>query len=127
MLVVKYVHIVAVSVTFALFFVRGLWVLRAYPSPQESWIRYVPHVVDTVIVVSALVFLWDTRNLGWPGPWLTVKLTLIAVYVLLGIVVLKFAQGLGIKVLTWIAALSMFLFVTTIAVLRNPLGIFSLF
>jgi len=127
MLVVKYVHIVAVSVTFALFFVRGLWVLRSYPSPQEAWVRYLPHLVDTVLVVSALVFLWDARNLGWPGQWFTVKLALIAVYAILAIAVLKFARRLGIKVITWIAALLVFLFVTTIAVLHHPLGIISLF
>jgi uncharacterized membrane protein SirB2 len=126
MLVVKYIHIVSVTVTFALFFVRGLWVLRTYPSPQEQWVRFLPYVVDAVLVASALVFLWGARHLGWPGQWFTVKLALIAVYAVLAIVVLKFARGFGVKVLTWIAALLIFLFVTTIAVLHHPLGILSL-
>ncbi|MBI2315926.1 MAG: SirB2 family protein [Betaproteobacteria bacterium] len=125
MLLVKYVHIVAVAATFALFFVRGLWVLRAYPSPQEGWVLYLPHVIDAILVASALAVLWDTRNLGWPGTWMTVKLALVAVYAVLAFAVLRFARGFGVRIVTWIAALALFLFVTTVAVLHHPLGIFS--
>lgn len=122
----KYIHIVAVAVSFALFFVRGLWVMRSYPSPQESWVRYLPHVVDAVLVGSALALLYESRNHGWPGDWMAVKLALIAVYVALVLVVLIFAKSLALKVMTWLVALLVFLFVTTVAVLRHPLGIFSL-
>lgn len=126
MLLVKYIHIVAVATTFALFFVRGLWVLRAYPTPQEGWVLYLPYVVDAVLLASALALLWGTRSMGWPGSWMTVKLTSIALYAILAIAVLRFARGFRIRILTWIAALTLFLFVTTVAVLHHPLGIFSL-
>jgi uncharacterized membrane protein SirB2 len=123
----KYVHIVAVAVAFALFFVRGLWVMRSYPPPQEPWVRRLPYVVDSVLVISALLVLWEKQKLGWPGDWFSVKLLCIAAYAILALAVLKFARGLGTKILAWIGAMGIFLFITTVAVLRHPLGVFSLF
>jgi uncharacterized membrane protein SirB2 len=125
-ILLKYVHIVAVAASFALLFVRGLWVMRSYPSPQESWVRVLPHVVDAVLVGSAVAMLLATQKLGWPGAWMTLKLTYIALYAALALVVLRLSKGIVLKILTWLAAMLVFLFVTTVAVLRHPLGIFSL-
>ncbi len=123
---IKYVHIVSVSVAFALFFVRGLWVLRSYPSPQERWVRYLPYVVDAILAISALAILWQLRGLGWPGQWFTFKLLLVAVYVLLAMFALQLARRFYVKVVSWSAALLLYLFVTTVAVLHHPRGILSL-
>ena len=125
-LFLKYVHIVAVAVSFALFFVRGLWVMRSYPPPQEAWVRHLPHLVDAVLVASALMVLGGKLTHGWPGDWFSTKLVCIAAYAILAFVVLKFSRSLGLRILAWVGAMAIFLFVTTVAVLHHPLGIFSL-
>ena len=125
-ILLKYVHIVAVAASFALLFVRGLWVMRSYPSPQESWVRVLPHVVDAVLVGSAVALLFETQKLGWPGAWMTLKLAYVAAYVVLALVLLRSSKAIVLKILTWLAAVFLFLFITTVAVLRHPLGIFSL-
>ena len=124
-LVLKYLHIVAIAASFALFFVRGMWVLRSYPESQETWVRVLPHIVDAVLVLSAGALLATGPGKGWPGDWLTVKLVLIAVYVMLSLFLFNGARTLVIKILVWSLALLVFLLVTTIAVLHDPLGIFS--
>lgn len=122
-LFLKYVHIVCVAASFALFFVRGLWIIRSYPRSEEAWARILPHAVDTALLISALwlLYLWPQK--GWPGDWLTVKLVLIAVYVALAYYVFHVARGLVIRMAVWVLALLVFLFVTTVAVLQNPRGI----
>jgi len=67
------------------FFVRGLWVMRSYPDSQEKWVRALPHVVDGLLVLSAVAILAMSPLKGWPGDWLTVKLALIVIYVALGL------------------------------------------
>lgn len=123
-LFLKYLHIVAVAAAFALFFVRGLWVMQSYPDPQERWVRVLPHAVDGVVVLSAVAMLVMSPK-GWPGDWLTVKLVLIAVYVVLALYLFRAARALATKFLAWLLGLLAFLFVTTIAVLHHPLGILS--
>ena len=123
LLFLKYLHIVSVAASFALFFVRGLWVMRSYPDSQEKWIRTLPHVVDGLLVLSAVAMLAMSPLKGWPGDWLTVKLALIVIYVALRLYLVRGARTLTTKMLVWLLALLVFLFITTVAVLRNPLGI----
>lgn len=120
----KYLHIVSVAAGFALFFVRGLWMMQSYPDSQEKWVRVLPHAVDAVIVLSAIVMLAMSPT-GWPGDWLTVKLALIVVYVVLALYLFRGARALATKFLAWLLGLLVFLFITTIAVLNDPLGILS--
>ena len=125
-LLLKYVHIVSVAVSFGLFFVRGLWLMRSYPEPQEQWVRVLPYVVDTALVVSALVVMMMSPQKGWPGDWLSVKLVLVVIYAALVLYLFRWARGRAPKVVVWIVALIVFLFVTTISVVRDPLVILSL-
>jgi uncharacterized membrane protein SirB2 len=121
----KYVHIVCVAASFALFFVRGMWVLRSYPQSQEPWVPVVRHAVDGVLIVSAIGVLFVSPLKGWPGDWLTMKLLLVGIYVALTQVLFLYARRIPVKFSLWILALLTFLFTTTVAVLHNPLGIFA--
>lgn len=122
-LFLKYVHIVCVAASFALFFVRGLWIIRSYPRSEEAWARILPHAVDTLLLISAVWLLFSSPQKGWPGEWLTVKLVLIAVYVALAQYVFRVARGPVTRMLLWVTALLVFLFATTVAVLQTPRGI----
>ena len=125
LLFLKYLHIVCVAASFGLFFLRGLWVMQSYPEPQEKWVRVLPHVVDAVLVLSAVVMLATSPLSSWPGDWLTVKLLLVVVYAMLTLFLFRAARGLATKILAWLLALLVLLFITTIAVLHSPLGILS--
>ena len=122
----KYLHIICVAASFALFFVRGLWVMRAYPPAPEPWIRALPHVVDGLLLFSAVGMVATVPRFDW-APWMQVKIGLIVVYFALAVLVFRAGTRRGYKVLAWIVGLALFLYVTTIAVLQRPLGIFSLF
>ena len=122
----KYLHIVSVAAGFSLLFVRGLWAMQSYPAPQEKWVRVVPHVVDAVLVLSAVAMLAMSPLSGWPGDWLTVKLALVAVYAMLALYLFHGAGPLATRILAWLLGLLVLLFITTIAVLRNPLGVLSI-
>ena len=75
-LILKYIHICAVSVSFALFFVRGLWIMRAYPTIHEFWVRVFPAMVDGVLVLSGLFLLSMSKD-RVTDPWMLMKFTLL--------------------------------------------------
>ena len=125
-LLFKYIHIVCAAASFALFFIRGIWAVRAYPSVQEPWARALPHVIDGLLVFSAVAMFYMSFPTAWGGDWMIVKLVLICVYVVLATYVLRFAKGKIVRISAWVAALLLFLYVTSIAVLHNPAGIFLL-
>lgn len=125
-LLFKYIHIVCAAASFALFFIRGIWAIRAYPSVQEPWARALPHVIDGLLVFSALAMFYVSFPTAWGGTWMIVKFVLIVIYVVLATFVLRFAKGKMVRLVFWISALLLFLYITSIAVLHNPAGIFLL-
>jgi len=126
-LLLKYIHILAVAASFALFFIRGVWLLQSYPPAPERWVRILPHVVDGLLVASALGMLAMAPATADYKGWMPVKLALIGLYVFLVVFVIRLAKAKWQRFAAWLLALMVFLFVTSIAVLRNPMGIISLF
>jgi uncharacterized membrane protein SirB2 len=122
----KYVHLFCVAGSFALFFVRGLWIARSYPAAPEAWVKALPHVVDGLLVLSAVGMVVTAPRFDWPQ-WMLVKLGLIVVYFGLAVLVFRAKTRTGYKILAWVGGLLLFLYVTTVAVLQHPLGVFSLF
>lgn len=124
-LFLKNLHIFCVAASFALFFVRGLWVIRAYPPAPEPWIKALPHVVDGLLLLSAAGMVFTAQRFDWSS-WMQVKLSLIVVYLVVAVLVFRSGSARAIKALGWIGGLLLFLFITTVAVLRQPSGVFSL-
>jgi uncharacterized membrane protein SirB2 len=123
-LTLKYLHIICVAGSFSLFFIRGIWLLRSYPHAQEPWIRALPHVIDSLLVASAIGMLALGPKGVWDGNWMLVKVVLVVVYAVMSVLLLRLAKGKVQKILLWVAALLVFLFATTVSVLHHPLGIF---
>ena len=125
-LLLKYLHVLCVAASFSLFFVRGMWVMRAYPPAHESWVRLLPHAVDGLLLLSAAGMLATAQGAAWPT-WMQVKIGLLVVYIVLALVVFRVGKNRFQKGLAWVLGLCMFLFITTVAVLQNPYGVLSLF
>lgn len=124
-LLFKYLHIVCVAASFSLLFVRGLWLLRAFPAAQETWVRILPHAVDGVMVLTAFAMLGLGSGKAWPD-WLWAKFGYILAYAVLSVLVFRVAGKRWQRAIAWLGALLMFLFITTVAVLQSPLGILSI-
>jgi uncharacterized membrane protein SirB2 len=121
----KYVHIFCVAASFALFFVRGLWTLQTYPPAPEAWVRMLPHAVDGLLLVSAIGMIVTATQFDW-STWLQVKLVLVVVFVVMGVLVFRSSTRRPVKAIAWLLGLLLFLFITTVALLHQPLGILTL-
>lgn len=49
------IHITCVTLSGTFFLVRGLWMLLESPMLQHAFVRIAPHVIDTVLLGSAIV------------------------------------------------------------------------
>jgi len=88
----KAIHIATAAISYALFFVRGIWILAGSPLLERRWVRVVPHVNDTVLLAAAI---WMTLILHeYPGThaWLSAKLAGLVAYIALGMVALRFGK-----------------------------------
>ena len=119
---IRYVHILAVTLSGCLFAVRGLAVLMGMRWPLWGPVRYLSWTIDTVLLTAALMLLTILPGALFANGWLTVKLVLVVVYVVLGVFALKRASSPRRKAVFYLLALATFLVIVGIARLHSPWG-----
>jgi uncharacterized membrane protein SirB2 len=119
-LVLKNVHVGAVVVSFGLFFLRGLWMMAAPDKLAARWVRIVPHVIDTVLLISAIALAAMTAQYPFVQPWLTAKVLALLVYILLGSVAIRRGRTRRLRIVAWILALTVFGYMVAVARARVP-------
>jgi uncharacterized membrane protein SirB2 len=120
----KHLHVTFVALSGLLFLVRGIWMLRASPRLQQRWARIVPHVVDTLLLASAIGLAAVSHQYPGQMPWLTAKVVALVAYIVLGTVALKRGRTQGVRTAAFIGALACFAYIVAVAVTKNPLVIF---
>jgi uncharacterized membrane protein SirB2 len=118
---IRQLHVTAAAVSLALFILRGAWMLASPALLERRWVKIVPHVVDTVLLGSALWLAWqlgmdDTRG------WLVAKVVALFVYIALGTVALKRGRTRGVRVAALSGALVTFGYIASVAVTKSPRG-----
>lgn len=123
---IKWVHIAAVLTSGSLFLLRGLLVqLGQSRIAQAAPVRYLSYSIDTVLLTAALMLLTILPGAMFANGWLTTKLVLLVVYVVLGTFALRRGRTPRARLITYVLALLVFGLMYTIARAHHPLGFLS--
>ena len=120
----KTIHLSAVAISGAGFFARGLGMLWG-----REWIRHrmaktLPHIVDTVLIVSALWLAWLLKLTPSNAPWITAKIVGLVVYIGIGMVALRFGRTKARRGAAWLLAMLTFAYIVSVAITKDPRGFF---
>ena len=119
---IKATHIGLAMASGGLFACRGVGVLLGAALPMSAPVRRLSQVVDTALLVAALLLLTALQLNPFATPWLQAKLALLVAYIVLGTLALKRAPGLVGKGMAFVAALTCFAMIVVIARTHDPLG-----
>jgi len=117
---IKHFHMSCAMLSGALFLLRGGWMLADSPKLQQRWVRIVPHVVDTLLLASALTLAWLSAQYPFAQGWLTAKVVALVVYVVLGTIALKRGKTKQTRTTALLAGLAVFGYIVAVAVTKNP-------
>ena len=106
-------------ISISLFLIRGFWVFRNSSMMSVKWVKIVPHVNDTVLLITATILAISTQQYPFVDTWLTAKFTALIVYILLGMFALKRAKEIKNKALFFILALLTFGYIVSVALTRS--------
>jgi len=120
LLFLKAIHISSVAISFMLFALRGNLILKSSPVMRQRWIRIVPHVVDTLLLTSAIALAFGIEQYPFIDAWLTAKVIALLLYIVLGSVALKYGRSKKIRVFSWLAAQAVFVYIVLVAISHNP-------
>ena len=119
---IRHVHIGSALTSGGLLLLRALaFNVLGARWPMAAWLRYLSWTVDTVLLTAALMLMTITGLDPVQDSWLTVKVLLIVVYVLLGYYALR-AKTRRNRLISFGAAAATFGFIYTIARAHHPLG-----
>jgi len=122
---IKTIHITCVILSFCGFFLRGVWMLSNSKQLQKRWVKTVPHVVDAILLGSALIMLYLLQLSVLDHQWLQAKIGALLVYIGLGALALKPGRSKTLRRGAWLAALLVFLYIVSVALTKLATGFFA--
>lgn len=113
------IHLGAVSISLALFLLRGAWRWMDSPMLAKKWAKIVPHVNDTALLAAAVGMLIVAGLNPLQHGWLMAKIVALLAYIVLGSIALKRGKTPLQRNLAFIGALAVFAYMLAVAVSKQ--------
>ena len=117
----KHLHLTAVGLSILLFVIRFLYGQMNPGFLQKKWVKIVPHIIDTVLLASAIWLCFILSQYPIVNPWLTFKVIGVVLYIVFGLFALKKAKTALAKWGFFVAALAVLMATAMVAVTKQPL------
>ncbi|MEC5163099.1 putative membrane protein SirB2 [Janthinobacterium sp. CG_23.3] len=117
----KHLHVAFAMLSGVLFLLRGCWMLGDSALLQRRWVRIAPHVIDTLLLASALALALWSKQYPFVQAWLSAKVVALLVYIVLGTLALKRGKTKAVRALAFAGALTAFGYIVAVALSKQPL------
>ena len=115
----KHLHMTAVGISILLFVIRFLYGQMNPDFLQKKWVKIAPHIIDTVLLLSAIWLCIILSQYPFVNGWLTFKVIGVIGYIFLGLIALKKAKTPPIKWASFFAALIILALTAKVAVTKQ--------
>ena len=124
--ITKFIHLSCAFLSVSGFALRGYWMLTDNPLLQRRITKTLPHIIDTTLLGTAIGMLVIWQANPFVLNWITAKIIALLVYILLGMMALRFGRTKKQKVSAWLLALVCAIYIISVAYSKNALGFFHL-
>ncbi|MDX5445256.1 MAG: SirB2 family protein [Zoogloeaceae bacterium] len=123
---IKHLHMLLAVVSILGFLLRGVWMMSGSALLEKRLVRVLPHVVDTLLLLSAIALAVMIAQYPFVAGWVTAKVLGLVVYIALGMIALRRGRTKGIRIAAFFAAIVVFAWIASVAVSKNPAGFLPL-
>jgi uncharacterized membrane protein SirB2 len=116
----RLLHIAAVTISITLFVTRAGLSLAGAEMLQHRFLRVAPHVVDSVLLASAVLLTLILRQYPFADGWLTAKLIALVGYVILGSIAIRRGRTPAIRAVALVGALLTVAYIVGTALHHDP-------
>jgi uncharacterized membrane protein SirB2 len=121
----KYSHMLLALVSISGFVLRWWWLQSGSALLAHRLTRVVPHVVDSLFLLTGIWLTFVIHQYPIAHHWLTAKVIGLVVYIVLGSLALKRARTANGRKLAFVAALIVFAWIASVARTRTVAGFLS--
>ena len=118
---IRALHVTCAVISIAGFTARGLLMLAGSPWLDRKFVRIAPHVVDTLLLASALWLAWFLGLSPLEHGWLAAKLLALLAYIALGSIALKRGRTRSVRAAAFAAALVAVAYIVAAALARDAM------
>jgi uncharacterized membrane protein SirB2 len=118
----KQVHMAFALVSITGFVLRWSWSMTGSCLTQTRLIKTVPHVVDTLFLASGVALIFTIHQYPFTTSWLTAKITGLLAYIVLGMMAMSPKVPRAWQVTSFLAAVSTYAWIVSVALSKSPLG-----
>jgi uncharacterized membrane protein SirB2 len=123
--IVKNLHLTCVVLSITGFCLRGVLTWQRSALMGRRWMRILPHVNDSLLLVAALTLTTLIGQYPFIDGWLTAKVFGLIAYIILGTLALKAGRSPRVRVAAGFAAVLVFSWIVSVALTKHPLGLFA--
>jgi uncharacterized membrane protein SirB2 len=117
----KHIHMTFAMLSGLLFLLRGCWMMADSALLQRRWVKIAPHLIDTLLLASAVGLAVRGGQYPFAQAWLSAKVVALVVYIVLGTVALKRGKTKSVRVAAFAGALAAFGYIVAVAVTKQPM------
>lgn len=118
----KLLHASSALLSISGFALRGYWMLTGNPRLRSRPARVLPHILDTLLLASAIGMLVIWRANPFEFSWLSAKIAALLCYICLGMVAFRFGKTRRIRVIACGMALLVAAYIVAVAFSKSPWG-----
>ncbi|EGM77130.1 hypothetical protein Rhein_2755 [Rheinheimera sp. A13L] len=115
----KHSHMLFIALSVTFLAVRFLLSLKSPALLQNKFLKIAPHVVDTLLLLTAIGLMLTIQQYPFQTPWLTDKLFGLFAYIGLAVMALK-GRTLLMRWVGFLGALSWLALVGKVAITKTP-------
>lgn len=119
----KLLHMTCAFLSIGGFSLRGYWMITDNPRLRRRATRVLPHILDTLLLGSAIgmLVIWQMNPLALG--WLSAKIIALLVYIGLGMVAFRFGRTQRVRMAAFGLALLTAGYIVAVAYTKSPLGV----
>ena len=117
---IKTVHMSLAIISLLGFMVRGWWSIRGSSLLQQRWVKITPHIVDTLLLTTALLLMIILGQHPGNQSWILAKLIALVFYIGFGTLAIKRAPTPVSKAIFFGLAVATFAYIIGVAIAHHP-------
>ncbi|OWW19905.1 SirB2 family protein [Noviherbaspirillum denitrificans] len=120
-LALKHLHMSFAFLSGSLFLIRGVLMLRQPEGlpPRTTLLDRGSHIIDTILLASALTMVVWSAQYPFVVTWLTVKVFAVLAYIVVGAIALRRGKTKGVRTGAFFVALLIFGYILKLAITKQ--------
>jgi len=119
--IVKHIHLTVIALSVVLFLLRFILNAKQSPMLQKKWLKILPHIVDTLLLLSAATLCVLLKQYPFVDAWVTEKLLALIMYIFMVTLALKLGRTSLMRGIGLVGALSWIAYAGMVAVSKQPI------